>query len=88
MLVVDDGGDNYMITGRVPVLLNEERADLILVFDTDHPYGYIAGARFDYRDGETQTVAKALSALEPGDVIQPLAVGIRCFCFCLNLDSC
>ena len=68
----DDGGDNYMITGRVPVLLNEERADLILVFDTDHPYGYIAGARFDYRDGETQTVAKALSALEPGDVIQPL----------------
>jgi hypothetical protein len=68
-----DDGTNYMITGRVPVLLNEERADLILVFDNDHPHGYIAGARFDYRDGETATVAKALSALEPGDVIQPLA---------------
>ena len=67
-----DDGTNYMITGRVPVLLNEERADLILVFDNDHPYGYIAGARFDYRDGETATVAKALSALEPGDTLQPL----------------
>ena len=68
-----DDGSNYMITGRIPVLLNEERADLIVVFDNDHPHGYIAGARFDYRDGETATVAKALSALEPGDVIQPLA---------------
>ena len=67
-----DDGTNYMIIGRVPVLLNDERADLILVFDNDHPYGWIAGARFDYRDGETATVAKALSALEPGDVLQPL----------------
>ena len=62
-----DDGTNYMITGRVPCMLNGERAELILVFDSDNPQGYIAGARFDYRDGETATVAKALTALEVGD---------------------
>ena len=65
-----DDGTNYMITGRVPVMLDDERAELILVFDTDHPKGYIAGARYDYRDGETETVAKALAALEPGQKIE------------------
>ena len=67
-----DDGTSYMITGRVPVLLNDERADLILVFDSDNPKGYIAGARFDYRDGETETVAKALTELQIGDRIEPL----------------
>ena len=61
--------DSYTITGRVPVLLNGSRADLILVFDSAHPYGYIAGARSDYRDGETETVAKSIDALELGDRI-------------------
>ena len=64
-----DDGTNYMITGRVPALLNGERVDLILVFDNDHPKGYIAGARYDYRDGETETVAKALAELQPGDTL-------------------
>ena len=64
-----DDGTSYMITGRVPCMLNGERAELILVFDSDNPKGYIAGARFDYRDGETETVAKALTALEAGDQI-------------------
>ncbi len=64
-----DDGTNYMITGRVPVMLNGERADLILVFDNDHPKGYIAGARYDYRDGETETIAKALTELQVGDQI-------------------
>ena len=64
-----DDGTNYMITGRVPVMLNGERAELILVFDNDHPKGYIAGARYDYRDGETETVAKALTELQVGDKI-------------------
>ena len=67
-----DDGTSYMITGRVPVLLNDERADLILVFDSDNPKGYIAGARYDYRDGETETVAKALTELQTGDRIEPL----------------
>ena len=64
-----DDGANYMITGRVPVLLNGERAELILVFDNDHPKGYVAGARYDYRDDEIQTVAKALTELQDGDQI-------------------
>ena len=64
-----DDGENYSITGRVPVLLNGVRADLILVFDNDEPYGYIAGARYDYRNGETDTVAKNLGQLNEGDVI-------------------
>ena len=62
-------GDNYTITGRVPVMLNGERAELILVFDNAHPYGYIAGARMDYHEGETETVAKAMVELEDGDKI-------------------
>ena len=66
MSTVDDG-ENYSITGYVPVMLNGERADLILVFDNDNPYGFIAGARTTYPDGQTETVAKSLSALTPGD---------------------
>ena len=66
--IVDDG-ENYSITGRVPVLLNGQRADLILVFDNETPYGYVAGARYDYRDGETETVAKSFGALQDGDQI-------------------
>ena len=64
-----DDGTNYTITGRVPVLLNGERANLILVFDNENPYGYIAGARTDYAEGETDTVAKGMEALQVGDTL-------------------
>ena len=60
-------GDNYTITGYVPVMLNDSRAELILVFDNDHPYGYIAGARSVYKNGETETVAKSMTELQVGD---------------------
>ena len=66
--IVDDG-TNYSITGRVPVMLNGQRADLILVFNNDDPDGFVAGARYDYRNGETETVAKSYGALNDGDVI-------------------
>lgn len=65
----DRDGTNYTISGRVPVLINGVRANLILVFDNDHPYGYIAGARYDYVDGETETIAKGLTALNEGDTL-------------------
>ena len=65
----DSDGTDYTVTGRVPVLINGTRANLILVFDNDHPYGFIAGARYDYVDGETETVAKGLTALTPGDTL-------------------
>ncbi|MBP3729450.1 MAG: peptidase C11 [Lachnospiraceae bacterium] len=55
-------GDKYTITGRVPVLLNNQRAELILVFDNAHEDGYVAGCRYVYVNGETETVAKAAAA--------------------------
>ena len=64
-----DDGENYTITGRVPALLNGERVDLLLVFDNENPYGYIAGARTVYTEGETETVAKGMGELEVGDTL-------------------
>ena len=64
-----DDGVNYTITGRVPVLLNGERANLILVFDNENPYGYIAGARTEYVESETETVAKGMEELQVGDTL-------------------
>ena len=64
-----DDGDSYTITGYVPCLLNGERAELLLVFDDARPCGYIAGARSDYRDGETETIAKNVTELTEGDKI-------------------
>ena len=64
----DEG--NVTITGRVPAILNgEEYVNLLIVFDQDHPYGYVAGAVTDYQDGETETVAKSMTALEDGDTL-------------------
>ncbi len=64
-----DDGTHYTITGHVPALLNGERVNLLLVFDDENPKGYVAGAVSDYRDGETQTVAKAAIGLEDGDTL-------------------
>lgn len=59
--------DRYSIMGYVPALLNDKRVQIILIFDTEHPEGYIAGARDDYGEEETETVAKALVQLREGD---------------------
>ena len=56
---------------RIPVLLNGDRADLVLVYDNENPDGYIAGAKYDYKNGETETDAK-LAVIEEGDVIDLL----------------
>ena len=64
-----EDGDEYTITGYVPAMLNGERCELILVFDNEQPYGYIAGARYDYHGGETDTEAKNLTEVTEGDVI-------------------
>lgn len=69
--VIDVQGDenSYAITGRVPCLLNGERTNLILVFDSENEDGYVAGANYDYVDGETDTVAKNLTEINEGDTI-------------------
>ncbi|MBO4452875.1 MAG: peptidase C11, partial [Clostridia bacterium] len=57
-------------TGRVPVLLNGDRAELIITFR--HGEGYISGARYVYKDDETETAPKAINELAPGDRIDYL----------------
>lgn len=70
--VVDIQGtsDSYAITGRVPCFINGVRSNLILVFDSDNEDGYVAGACYDYVEGETETVAKNTTELVAGDVIE------------------
>ena len=53
--------------------LNGVRVDLILVFDQDNENGYLAGARSVYVNGETDTVAKNLTEINPGDTLVFLA---------------
>ena len=66
---VEEENDKYTITGRVPALLNGDRVNLILVFDNDNPYGFIAGYQSAYVNGETETVAKLETDLQEGDKI-------------------
>ncbi len=61
--------NNYCYNYRIPALLNGDRCDLILVFDNKYPYGYIAGARYVYKDADIQVDAKALTELQEGDKI-------------------
>ena len=64
-----ENGDDYSIQGYVPALLNDVPVKLLLEFNQDEPYGVITGAVTDYKDGETETVAKADLPLEKGDVL-------------------
>ncbi|MDO4197929.1 MAG: clostripain-related cysteine peptidase [Erysipelotrichaceae bacterium] len=63
-----DYGNEYSISGYVPAYLNGERVKLILTFDNENSYGYIAGYIKDYENGETETSAK-LDQLVVGDVL-------------------
>ena len=65
-----DDGTSCAITGRVPVLHNGSRAELILTFDSDRPGGYVAGVQSVYLNGETDTVAKSQNELQPGDTLE------------------
>lgn len=65
--------DNYYITGYVPVLLNGERAELLLEFTNENPNGYVTGVRRVYVNGETGTIAKNDVELGEGDVLTFIA---------------
>ncbi len=69
-LTSSDNGTSWSMTGYIPVLLNGSPARLLVTFDGNHEGGYIAGARFIYPEGETETVAKALTGLEKEDEIR------------------
>ena len=64
-----DDGENYSIIGRIPVLYNGERAELMTEFTNDNPNGSVIGVRRVYVDGETTTVAKTMDTVAEGDVI-------------------
>ncbi len=60
-------GDALTTIGKVPAYLNDERVDLILVFDEENPYGYVAGANYDYRNTDVDVIAKNLTEITEGD---------------------
>ena len=64
-----DDGTGYSITGRIPVLYNGERAELVVEFTDTDPYGSVVGVRRVYKNGETTTVAKTMDTVTDGDVI-------------------
>ena len=75
-----DDGEQYVIYGYVPAVLNPEfqngktvggeRVDLILNFDSERPEGYISGAIKVYKDNESDTQAKVMIDIGEGDRIQ------------------
>lgn len=66
------GDESYVIDGYVPCLLNGERAELLLTFDSDNPNGQVTGARYVYKNGETDAVAKSITEINEGDTVQPI----------------
>ena len=75
-------GENYKITGRVPVLLNGERADLLIIFDNNHEGGYVAGVTYEYADdtglmliGKTSVSEADADVPEEEDTLSDLTAG-------------
>ncbi|MCR5295208.1 MAG: peptidase C11 [Lachnospiraceae bacterium] len=65
-----DGDDGTTISGYVPACLNGQRVRLIVIFDPENEYGYIAGAEPDYNElTETETISRGLIELKDGDVL-------------------
>ena len=50
-------------------MLGWDWVNLLLVFDHENPKGYVAGALYDYVEGETDMVAKSLGELQAGDTL-------------------
>lgn len=59
----DEEDDYWYSYGVVPIWFEEEEAELVVVWDSDNPDGYVAGWRYTTFGGETQ---KGLFALEDG----------------------
>ena len=62
--------EGQVMSGYIPVFLNGDRANLLVVFDKDDPYGRVTGAVYDYRNGETDTVAKSMTEINDGDELR------------------
>lgn len=64
-----DDGEDYTITGRIPVLHNGIRAELVVTFTDENPNGEVSGVRTVYKKGETDTVAKTMDPVVEGDTL-------------------
>ncbi len=65
----DSDDDDWYDIGYVPAFLNDDLVKLEIIFDNDHPDGYIAGARLDYKKTDNETEARGLIDIESGDTI-------------------
>ena len=63
-------GDDAVITGYIPALLNGDRVELLVEFSPENPQGEITGARAVYDEDVTQAVAKAYTELTNGDTLE------------------
>lgn len=61
------GGDSFFTCGSVPCVYNGIDAEIVLVWDTEHPSGYAAGVRPVYTDS---VAAKGLYDICDGDTFQ------------------
>ena len=59
---------SFVITGRVPAMLNGQLVDIIVQFDNENEDGVIVGARINY-NGATDVMAKGMIEIKNGDVI-------------------
>ena len=69
-----EDGDT-IVTARVPAFVDGVRSNLIIVFDKDHPSGYIAGARFDYSDEMKDIGISDLSEMTTAKGVTEIAEG-------------
>lgn len=60
-------GDSFFTCGSVPCVYNGIDAEIVLVWDTEHPSGYVAGVRPVYTDS---VAAKGLYDICDGDTFQ------------------
>ncbi len=65
---IEEDGNYWSITGRIPAMLNSELVDIIVMFNNEYPNGTVAGARINY-GALTDIAAKGLIPIESGDVI-------------------
>ena len=63
-------GDEAVITGCIPALLNGDRVELLVEFSPENPRGEITGFREVYPEDVTLTVAKSDSEIKEGDVLE------------------
>lgn len=63
-----DDGEEYVITGYVPAMLNDAQVEIIVVFDSQKEYGEVVGYRPVYEDA-LAPVAKTVTEFADGDRI-------------------